>query len=105
VPTLLCCKHGKGDRVAEGHPVFKRKAYDHGMLSQVCKCFFLQSITLESQVAKIKRKDAPVHFLFRQRFEGILPGRGTFYPLDELKAHKVSILRWVKMERQPEDLS
>ena len=33
--------------------------------------------------------------------------RDTFYPLDELKAHKVSILRWVKMKmkKREEDLS
>ncbi|CAK8720522.1 Glycosyltransferase, catalytic subunit of cellulose synthase and poly-beta-1,6-N-acetylglucosamine synthase [Candidatus Electrothrix laxa] len=37
--------------------------------------------------------------------KGGIDWRGTFYSLDELKAHKVSILPWVKVKTLPKDLS
>jgi hypothetical protein len=35
--------------------------------------------------------------------QGGIDWRGTFYPLDELKRHKVSVLPWVKMRIRKED--
>ncbi|WP_446008791.1 glycosyltransferase [Candidatus Electrothrix sp.] len=39
------------------------------------------------------------HAVLSTLIEGGIDWRGTFYSLDELKAHKVSVLPWVKMEK------
>jgi glycosyltransferase involved in cell wall biosynthesis len=36
--------------------------------------------------------------------QGGIDWRGTFYPLEELKRHKVSIFAWVRLKKRPEDL-
>jgi len=45
------------------------------------------------------------HAVSATLIQGGIDWRGTFYSLEELKRHKVSVLPWVKLKKRPEDLS
>ncbi|RWX51845.1 Glycosyltransferase, catalytic subunit of cellulose synthase and poly-beta-1,6-N-acetylglucosamine synthase [Candidatus Electrothrix marina] len=45
------------------------------------------------------------HAVSATLIQGGIDWRGTFYSLEELKRHKVSVLPWVKLKKRPGDLS